>query len=435
LYIQVDYDGNMRYLIIILVLSFIMLGFGLDFPTAQAQQPPSTIVYLPLISKGIALPPPDAATQRISLPDGFQIRIFANNLSGRPRFMTIGPDGHLYVTLMSGGQVVRLPDRNRDGLADGVEIIASGINLPHGIEFYNGYLYIASGDRVQRMQGPNPSGNFSSLQLVTDNIAPAVGHSSRTVHFGPDGKMYVSAGSTCNICVETDPRPATIMRFNPDGSIPADNPFATDPDVRKRPVYAWGLRNSVDFLWSPNGILWANHMGSDALGDDLPPEEIVIPVQGNRSHGWPYCYTPGVGLVASNEVRDVRLALPSGFTCDDAVPAIFTAPAHSAPLGMEIAKPGNFPAEYNNDLYVAYHGSWNTNVVANYRDCKVERVILEDGLPIGSETFATGWREPGKKCGDAGTYGRPADVIFGVDGEMFISDDKGMRVYRVVYTK
>jgi glucose/arabinose dehydrogenase len=426
----------MRYLIIILVLSFIMLGFGLDFPTAQAQQTPTeTIVFLPLVSNGNPLPPADEATQRITLPEGFQIRIFANNLSGRPRFMTIGPDGHLYVSLMSGGQVVRLPDRNQDGLSDGIEIIASGINLPHGLEFYNGYLYIASGDKVQRMQGPNPNGNFSSLQLVTDNIPPPIGHSSRTVHFGPDGKMYVSAGSTCNICVETDPRPATIMRFNPDGSIPADNPFANDADVRKRPVYAWGLRNSVDFLWSPNGILWANHMGSDGLGDDLPPEEIVIPVQGNRSHGWPYCYTPGVGVVNTNEVRDTRLALPTGFTCNDAIPAIFTAPAHSAPLGMSIASGSNFPPEYNNDLYVAYHGSWNTNIVNNYRDCKVERVILENGLPTGSETFATGWREPNTKCGDASTYGRPADVIFGPNGEMFISDDKGMRVYRVMYTK
>ncbi|MDO9085043.1 MAG: PQQ-dependent sugar dehydrogenase [Anaerolineaceae bacterium] len=423
----------MRNRILNLIFTLFLLSIGIaNFPV-QAQQPQTdSIIYLPLIYNGIALPPPDAASQRITLPDGFRIRIFANNLTGRPRFMAIGPDGHLYVSLMSGGQVVRLPDHNQDGLADAVEIIASGISSPHGLEFYNGYLYIASGDRVQRMQGPNPSGNFASLQLVTDNIPPPTGHSSRTIHFGPDGKMYISAGSTCNICVETDPRPATIMRFNPDGSIPADNPFATDSDVRKRPVYAWGLRNSVDFLWSPNGNLWANHNGSDGLGDDLPSEEIVIPVQGNRSHGWPYCYTPGVGVVSANEVRDTRLALPSGFTCDDAVAAIFTAPAHSAPLGMEIAKPGNFPAEYNNDLYVAYHGSWNTTET-NIRDCKVERVKLENGLPIGSETFATGWLEQDKSCSSPSTYGRPADVIFGVNGEMFISDDKGMRVYRVVY--
>lgn len=426
----------MRNRIFIFVFTLFFLSIGITNLPAQAQQVATkTIVFLPLISKGIPLPPADAASQRITLPDGFHIRIFADNLGGKPRFMTIGPDGYLYITLMSAGQVVRLPDRNRDGLADGVEIIASGINLPHGLEFYNGYLYIASSDRVQRMQGPNPQGNYSALQLVTDNIPPPIGHSSRTIHFGLDGKMYVSAGSTCNVCEETDPRPATIMRFNPDGSIPADNPFAHDPDIRKRPVYAWGLRNSVDFLWSPNGDLWANHNGSDGLGDDLPPEEILIPVQMNKSHGWPYCYTPGVGVVNSTEIRDDRLTLPSGFTCDDAIPAIFTAQAHSAPLGMEISKPGNFPAEYNNDLYVAYHGSWNTNVEANYRDCKVERVLLENGVPIGSETFATGWRETNKKCGDPSTYGRPADVIFGINGEMFISDDAGGRVYRVVYSK
>jgi glucose/arabinose dehydrogenase len=424
----------MRKKIFILVFTLCVLSFGVAYLPAQAQQTAfETTIYLPLVSRSSSLPLPDAASQRITVPEGFRIRIFADNLAGKPRFMTIGPDGYLYISLMSAGQVVRLPDRNMDGQSDGVEIIASGINLPHGLEFYNGYLYIASGDRVQRMQGPNPQGNFSALQLVTDNIPPPIGHSSRTIHFGPDDKMYVSAGSTCNICEETDLRPATIMRFNPDGSIPADNPFANDADIRKRPVYAWGLRNSVDFLWSPLGDLWANHMGSDGLGDDLPPEEIVIPVQGNRSHGWPYCYTPGVGVVNTSEVRDDRLPLPNGFNCGDAVPAIFTAPAHSAPLGMEIASGTNFPPGFDDDLYVAYHGSWNTNVVANYRDCKVERVILENGVPTGSETFATGWREPDKKCGDPSNYGRPADVIFGVNGEMFISDDAGGRVYRVVY--
>lgn len=420
-------------MILILVFTLFLFSSGKTILSAQAQQGQTeTIVFLPLVSKGIPIPQVDTASQRITVPEGFQIRIFADNLGGKPRFMTIGPDGHLYISLMSAGQVVRLPDRNHDGLADGVEIVASGISLPHGLEFYDGYLYIASGDRVQRMQGPNPQGNFSSLQLVTDNIPPPIGHSSRTTHFGPDGKMYVSAGSTCNVCEETDPRPATIMRFNPNGSIPADNPFALDADIRKRPVYAWGLRNNVDFLWGPNGDMWANHNGSDGLGDDLPPEEIVIPVQMNKSHGWPYCYTPGKGVINANEIPDGRLALPNGFTCADAVPAIFTSPAHSAPLGMEIASGNNFPTEYNNDLYVAYHGSWNTTNI-NIRECKVERVILENGVPTGSATFATGWREPGKTCGDPLTYGRPADVIFGVNGEMFISDDVGGRVYRVVY--
>ncbi len=393
-----------------------------------------TTLYLPLVSKGPPLPPADEAAARIQVPPGFHIRIFAENLSGRPRFMAIGPDGHLYLSLMNAGQVVRLPDRNRDGLSDGVEAIASGLNLPHGLAFYNGYLYIAEGDKVERLAGPQPDGSFGARELVTDNIPGPLGHSSRTVLFGSDGKMYVSAGSSCNVCEESDPRRAAVLRFNPDGSIPPDNPFANDPDPRKRPLWAWGLRNSVGLVIAPSGGLWANHNGSDGLGDDLPPEEIVIEVQVGRHYGWPYCYTPGVGAIppGTQEVRDTRIALPPGFTCEQAIPARFTAPAHSAPLGMTLGKPGNFPPDYADDLFVAYHGSWNTTA-ASIRDCKVERVLLENGQPVGSQTFAAGWRAPGKPCGDAATWGRPADVIFNGYGEMFISDDHGSRVYRVVY--
>jgi glucose/arabinose dehydrogenase len=122
---------------------------------------------------------------------------------------------------------------------------------------------------------------------VTDNIPAGGAHTSRTLHFGPDGKLYVAAGSSGNNGVEDDWRRAAIMRFNPDGSIPPDNPFANDPQETRRPVWAEGLRNSVDFLWLPDGRLWANHNGSDGLGDDLPPEEIVIQVEKGKHYGWP----------------------------------------------------------------------------------------------------------------------------------------------------
>ncbi len=254
----------------------------------------------------------------------------------------------------------------------------------------------------------------------------------------------MAVGSSCNICDEhgpdtapaNDPRRAAILRFNDDGSIPNDNPFKNDADPDLRPVWAWGLRNSVDFTWNASGQMWADHNGSDNLGDDIPPEELIIPVQGNHSHGWPYCYTPTLGLNSppAAEARDTRMALPAGFTCSQDVPALFTVPAHSAPLGMGWGPPVLWPAAYQDDVFVALHGSWNTNTPANYRDCKVERVLVENGQVLGSETFATGWRQPGAKCGDAATYGRPADVISNAQGEMFISDDKGMRIYRVIYT-
>lgn len=414
----------------LLLAAYPLSGTGVQ-ASANFQPPNGTYIYLPVVSRGLPLPPADEAAQRITVPPGFGIRIFAANLPARPRFMAFGPDGHLYVSLMDSGKIARLPDRNYDGLADGVEIIASGLSAPHGLEFHNNYLYVAEAGKIERLAYDAQNKSFGPPELVTDNIPGTGGHGTRTVHFGPDGKMYVSAGSSCNVCEETDPRRATILRFNDDGSIPDDNPFVNDPVTSKRPLWAWGLRNSVDFLWSPGGELWANHNGSDGLGDDLPPEEIVIPVQANASHGWPYCYTPTLGVNNADEVRDTRIALPPGFSCAQVVPAVFTAPAHSAPLGMSLVSGTLFPADYRDDLFVAFHGSWNTTT-GNIRDCKVERVLLVGGQPVSSQTFATGWRAAGKTCGDAATWGRPADVVFSPAGEMFISDDKGMRIYRVI---
>ena len=416
-----------------LLVTVLAAGFVLAAGSVLAQSGDTTL-YLPVVKNetSLPLPPPDEAAQRITLPPGFEIRIFAQNLPGRPRFMAFGPDGHLYASLFDNGQIARFPDRNFDGLSEGIEIAASGLSLPHGIEFHDGWLYVAEGDKVERLADLNGNGSYETKELVTGSIPGPSGHSTRTLHFGPDGKMYVSVGSSSNVNPETDPRRAAILRFNANGTIPSDNPFFNDPVVNKRPLYAWGLRNSVDFLWSPGGQLWADHNGSDGLGDNLPPEEVVIPVQGNASHGWPYCYTPGLGVTSGPEVRDTNVALSPGFTCAQAVPAIFTVPAHSAPLGMTLASGNNFPPAYLNSLYIALHGSWNTTT-GSIRNCKVERVLLSNGQPASNQTFASGWRAPGLPCGHASTWGRPADVIFGPYGEMYISDDHGDRIYRVVY--
>jgi len=406
---------------------------------------PSTATPEQVQTALLPLPPADEAAERLIVPDGFAIRIFADNVRGTPRFMTVGPDGEVYVSLYASGEIARLPDRNDDGLADGIEILAGGMNRPHGIEWHEDWLYVAEAGRVSRLRDSDGDGLLETWELVTDNIPGEGGHTSRTLHFGPDGLLYVSAGSSCNVCAEDDPRRAAILRFNPDGSIPADNPFAADPDPRWQAVWAWGLRNSVDFLWTPSGALWANHNGRDNLVDaqgtydSLPPEEIIIPVQGGMSHGWPYCYTAvnGINAGMEAEVLDEQsgLPLPSGFDCstDNVVPALFTDLAHSAPLGMALATERlAFPAEYHESLYVAYHGSWNTSN-SGIRDCKVERILLDGEMPVGSEVFVTGWRAEGQTCGSAQTWGRPADVIVGADGALYISDDKGGRVYRVVY--
>lgn len=413
----------------LILLAWAAVQSGTQPGAAQAAQ-----IFLPEIYRSTGVPPVDEAAQRITVPAGFAIRIFASGLPGNPRLMEVGPDGQLYVALTGAGSIARLPDRDGNGLADAVEIAASGLTSPHNLEWRGEWMYVAQTGRVDRLTDTNRDGVYETRVLVTDNIPGTGGHGTRTLHFGPDGKLYVSAGSSCNICAEEDPRRAAILRFNPDGSIPADNPFAGDPDKRKQAVWAYGLRNSVDFLWSPEGELWANHNGSDGLGNDVPPEELVIPVQQGRSHGWPYCYTPVLGLnqPLRSEVRDTRMALPAGFNCAQAVPARLTVAAHSAPLGMSAAARAAFPGPYRDDLFIALHGSWDTTA-GSARDCKVERVIVEEGEVTGSVTFANGWRAPGKPCGSPDTWGRPADVVFGADGSMFISDDKGRRIYRVVY--
>ncbi|GEM84489.1 MAG: hypothetical protein KatS3mg074_615 [Meiothermus sp.] len=372
-------------------------------------------------------PVTDEAARRIRLSPGFAIQIFAEGFEGAPRMMTVGPDGHLYLTLMYGGQVVRLPDRNRDGRADGVEVLAEHLELPHGLEWHQGWLYVALSNAVIRMQ---QKGATWQRETVVADIPGPSGHFTRTLHFGPDGKLYVSVGSETNFGPERDPRRAAILRYNPDGSVPQDNPFARDPDPRRRVVWAEGLKNSVDFTWTGRGALWATHNGTDHLGDNLPPEEVIVAVQPGGFHGWPYCYTPGLGLNLKAERSEVPDPRTDGFDCRKAVPALFTAPAHSAPLGMAWGG-SQFPLEYRQSLYIAYHGSLGVQNPEQYRDCKIERFIIQNDLPVRSEVFATGWREPGQMCRDA--WGRPVGLVVGSDGAMYVSDAKGGRVYRIWY--
>jgi glucose/arabinose dehydrogenase len=155
-------------------------------------------------------------------------------------------------------------------------------------------------------------------------------------------------------------------------------------------------------------------------------------VQGNQWHGWPYCYTATLGANTSPEIPVPGMTLPGGVNCNNAVAARFTDLAHSAPLGMQLGAPAQFPAAYQDDLFVAFHGSWNTTL-ASARDCKVQRILIQNGQPTGSQSFVNGFRAPGETCGGANTFGRPADVVVNSAGEMFISDDYANAIYRVIY--
>ncbi len=383
-----------------------------------------------------ANPAADASdVTRLQVPAGFALNLYHAGLD-EPRLMATGPDGALYVAERGADVVIRLPDADGDGVADERQVVAEGLNGPHGLEWHDGSLYVAANDQIVRLSDRNGDGDFADADeqvTVTDNIPSGGGHSSRTVHIGPDGLLYVAAGSSSNIDVESDRRRAAILRFNLDGSIPEDNPFVGDADESRHPVWAEGLRNSVDFLFLPDGRLWANHNGSDGLGDDVPPEEIVIEVEGGQHYGWPYCYTSELGVVPADatEARDERIPFDDYLAdCSAAVPALFTDLAHQAPLGMVHYNHTAFPADYQGNLFVAYHGSWDSAVP---RDCRVQMIVVQDGMPVEGQPFVTGFRDDEtQSCGRA--WGRPAGIAVGANGELFVSDDQNGNIYRVVYT-
>ena len=340
---------------------------------------------------------------RLQVPAGFKVAYFERDAPG-VRFMAIGPDGAVYASLPGKGQVVRLPDDNHDGVADAMVIVASGLNQPHGLAFHKGVLYVANTDGVVRLTLGRDHIATGAHEYV--NHYPAGGgHWTRTIVFGADSAMYVSVGSTCNVCVESSAERAAVLRFNEDGS-------------GKR-VFATGLRNAVGLAVHPGtGALWASQNERDNLTpghEDLPPEEINI-IADAGDYGWPYCYGD---RVPNPEYNDVA-------RCARTIPPAMKLQAHSAPLGMTfLSHASTFPAEYRGDLLLAFHGSWNRDVPTG---AKVVRVHVANGQPATVEDFITGWQLP------SGTrWGRPVDVVVAADGSVLVSDDGSGAIYRVTH--
>jgi glucose/arabinose dehydrogenase len=348
-------------------------------------------------------PPTDTFPSPLTVASGLQIKYFAKVTGAR--VMAVGPDGAVYVSVPSGGKVVRVWDVNGDNVADSARTAVSGLNGPSGLAFHKGYLYIANTDGVVRAQLDNKGILVGSVTAVS-SLPGGGGHSTRTIVFGADSAMYVTVGSTCNLCIETDSERATTMRFNEDGS--------------HGRVYARGLRNAVGLAVEPSTHkLWVSQNERDDIQPDhqnLPPEEINI-LQDGKDYGWPYCYSHGGVPVPNPEYNDAG-------RCATTVSAALEMQAHSAPLGMTfLDKATKLPADYRSDLLLAFHGSWDRTQPTG---AKVVRVHVAGGVPTGIEDFVTGWQRP-----DGSRWGRPADVEVYKDGSVLISDDQSGSLYRV----
>jgi glucose/arabinose dehydrogenase len=369
-------------------------------PSAQSTQLQPAAVTVPQQYSGFE------PGSEINLPPGFSISVFAAGLR-TPRMMAIAPNGDLFVANMGAGQIVALPDRNQDGVADSVSVFADSLDNPHSLAFHNGYLYVATDSKVVRY--PYANGDLkasAAAALVTDAIPAGSDHHSRTITFGPDGRLYIAAGSTCNVCVESDPRYAAISVFD----MSADGSTATN-----RRTFASGLRNAVGIEFAPGtNQLWAVVNGRDNLGDNLPPE-ILVQVKDGADYGWPYCY--------GDRVYDTDFGQKDPSYCQQVALPDLEMQAHSAPLGLDFYSGKQFPADFQGNLFIGFHGSWNRSVATGY---KLVRVPFVNGKPQPAIDFATGWLAGGR-------WGRPVDPLTTPDGSLFLSDDAAGVVYHISY--
>jgi glucose/arabinose dehydrogenase len=382
---------------IIILLSACTMKIG--SPTRLADAPAPTAIPLAETTEPIFDSEKGVPEKPIALPFGFEITVYADGLKD-PRMMAVGPDGGVYVAERGAGRILRLVDEDGEGQLDRSEVVAEGLNSPSSLAFHqDGSLYVGETTRILRLL-PRGDQAFGEPEIIIDGL-PSGGHSTRTVFFSPDhSSLFVSIGSSCNVCEEQDGRRAAIVRYNPDGS--------------GERLYARGLRNAVGITFKPGtNELWATNNGRDFLGDDLPPETIYK-IQEGADYGWPECH--------SGRISDPQFGGPT--SCEGIEKPQVEMQAHSAPLGLEFYSGDQFPPEYEGDLFVAFHGSWNRSTPVGY---KIVRIPMDGDRIRPVEDFAVGWLSNGT------SWGRPVDVITTPDGSLLISDDAGGRIYRISY--
>lgn len=362
------------------------------------------LTQLVFCSEPIEMPKQNKSNPNLSfvkLPDGFTIDYYVENLTNA-RSMTRSPSGVLYVGTRSAGNVYALVDLNNDYKVDQVFTIASGLNMPNGVAFHNGDLFVAEVNRILKFK--NIEANLSSPpppEIVFDKFPTITHHGWKFIRIGPDGKLYVPIGAPCNICDEGDPF-ATITRMNLDG---------TDWEI-----FARGVRNTVGFDWHPiTKDLWFTDNGRDWMGDDLPPCELNHAPEKGMHFGYPYVH----GL----DILDPEFG--KGKKASDYTPAAQPLGPHVAPLGMRFYSGNMFPEMYSNQIFIAERGSWNRSKKIGYR---VVLVTLENNKPMSYEPFIDGFMR------DEKVFGRPVDVEILPDGSMLVSDDTANCIYRITYS-
>jgi glucose/arabinose dehydrogenase len=355
------------------------------------------VAALSVWSVALSSPATDKVLDNVRVPTGFVFEVYADNVPGA-RSMALGKQGTLYVGTRAD-KVYAV-----DGALAGkekaeVRVFASGLNLPTGVAYRDGALYVAEISRVLRYDSVDSNRDALAPKIVRDDFPKDRHHGWKYIAFGPDGKLYVPIGAPCNVCNE--PGYATITRMNADGT--------------GLEVFARGVRNTVGFTWHPQTQeLWFTDNGRDWLGEDQPPCELNHAPRIGLHFGFPFCHGK----------RTVDPEFGNLGQCENSVAPAQVLGAHVAPLAVKFYTGSAFPERYRGRAFIAEHGSWNRKELNGYR---ITTVRVDGNEAKEYQVFAWGFHR------DKEVFGRPVDLLVLDDGSMLVSDDFAGAIYRIRY--
>lgn len=380
---------------------------GVTFP-ALAQQGDGTQVGTQANTfKPAKVPISPERVAALQAPAGFTVSTFATGLRNA-RILAVAPNGTVYLSRRDQGDILMLRDIDGDGRADGAPVQVANRPNAHGLAIKDGKLYVATVKEIF-VADIQADGTLGPLTMLIGDLPDGGQHPNRTIAFGPDGMLYISVGSTCNACNETNPESATLLRASPDG--------------KQRSIFATGLRNTIGFGWHPaTGELWGMDHGIDYLGDGIQPEELNR-IELGKQYGWPHVW----GVDGINPASTPPGEISKAQWLASSTPMVMGYTAHAAPMQMVFyPQGGSFPADYSGDAFTTMRGSWNRVPASGY---EIARIRFDRGQPVGIEPFVTGFLT------DGGTthIARPVGLALNPDGSLLMADDANGTIYRISY--
>lgn len=343
----------------------------------------------------------------VNIPEGYEATLYCAGVFSKPRFMAWGPDSALYIANLNSGEIIAMPDRNHDHVADTAVVVARDA-YGHDVKFYGKDMYVAEELKVEKFSDKDGDGIFETRTVFIDSILPgrqrpAGGHTTRTIVFDDIRKrVYLSVGSSCNVCRETER--AVVYEYDMNG--------------KNKRIFASGARNCVGMTMNPHtNELWATNNGSDEQGNDIPPEWVDVIREGGF-YGYPFAY--GYQQYFDFKAHDDYKTLLPITGADSAMVKKMKYPAallqaHSAPMAIQFSNT-TFEKPFRNGAFIAFRGSWNRQPPTGY---KVVYLHFDSKNKVtGVSDFITGFLPEGTK-----PWARPVGIEADLRGNLYLSSD------------